>query len=339
MILVTGGAGYIGSHFIKLYLEQNPNESVVIFDNLSTGSPVAIETLKSLFGERLYFEQGDILDESKLKDVFFKYKPIAVAHFAAIIRVDESMEIPGAYFKNNVSGSLALMNAMEEAGVRKMLFSSTCVTYGNPQYTPLDEKHPTNPISVYGLNKLMIEEAMRGYALSKGWSTVALRYFNVAGCDPTGEIGKSHGFTPHLIMQCLKVANNDPEVPQLRLFGNDYNTPDGTCIRDYIHIQDLVNGHIKALNYINNTLCSQSGGFEVFNLGTGTGSSVYEILEASKRVTQKEIPYTLQPRRAGDSEILICNTSKSKSILDWQAEYSLEEAISSAWNWMQAPKY
>lgn len=339
MILVTGGAGYIGSHFIKLYLEEQPDSSVVILDNLTTGCLQAVEILKSLFGDRIQFEHGNILDLALLKTLFTKYKPTAVAHFAALLRVDESMEIPEQYFENNVTGTLTLMKAMEEAGIRQMLFSSTCATYGDPEYFPVDEQHPTRPISVYGLSKLMIEEAMKGYALSKSWSTVALRYFNVAGCDPTGAIGKSQGFTPHLIMQCLKVANNDPEVPQLRLFGNDYSTPDGTCIRDYIHIQDLVNGHIKALNYINTTLCSQGGGFEVFNLGTGTGSSVYEILEASKKVTQKEIPYTLQPRRAGDSETLICNTHKSKSILDWQAQYSLEESITSAWNWMQNPKY
>ena len=335
MLLVTGGAGYIGSHFIKEYLFEKPDMSVVILDNLTTGSKKAIEILQELFPRRVYFEYGDIRDTAFLFDVFKRYSIFAVAHFAAMLLVDESQALPAEYFDNNVTGSLCLMNVMNQAGVHNILFSSTCAVYGYPQYFPIDEQHPTHPINVYGLTKLMIEQAMQGYVLAKGWRAVVLRYFNVAGSDPDGQIGKLLTFAPHLISQCLKVAKGSGETPILRVFGTDYATVDGTCVRDYIDIIDLVQGHIKALDFIT----TRDTCFEIFNLGTGKGSSVFEIIATTKKITQQNIPLRIESRRPGDNEAMICDTAKSKNILGWTPTHTLEESITSAWQWVLNPLY
>lgn len=328
MLLVTGGAGYIGSHFVQRYLEANPTEAVVVVDNLTNGYQQA-----TTYTDRIHFVQADIAEQDTLRRVMRDHGITAVAHFAASIEVGESQQNPQKFFENNVIGSLQLFEAMEAEGVRHILFSSTCATYGNPQYMPLDESHPQNPVNVYGLTKLMIEQALKGYQMSKGWSWVALRYFNAAGATPNGLLGESHHPETHLIPLVLQTALGQRKT--ITVFGTDYDTADGTCIRDFIHVDDLADAHILALA----DLRTKTGSGEAFNLGSEKGYSVLEVIQACERVTGKTIPVTYGERRNGDAPVLIANSAKLKSRLGWQPQHTLESMVETAWQWAQNPRY
>jgi UDP-glucose 4-epimerase len=324
MILVTGGAGYIGSHFVKAYLEANPAESIIVVDSLSEGHLAALQAIGR--PERLHFFQADIGDREKM-DAIFQAHPIdAVVHFSAFAYVGESSKDPLKYYQNNVANSLALFRVMEEHGVRRIVFSSTCAVYGNPVQLPLDESHPTNPVNVYGETKLMVETILRDLHRYKGWSCLPLRYFNAAGADPSGLIGESHEPETHLIPLVLQVAKG--LRASVAIFGDDYETPDGTCIRDYIHVNDLARAHILALRYISeNQVCTP------INLGTTRGASVREVIDLCKQVTGRDIQVEIQQRRIGDPAVLVANADKAKELLNWEPEFSLEATIMNAWDW------
>ena len=322
-VLVTGGAGYIGSHVVRMLLKQNYD--VIIIDNLSRGH---IESVP----ENVIFEQVDLLDEKKLNETISKYKIDAVIHFAAFAYVGESVENPGLYCVNNVSGSINLINALNKTGVKKFVFSSTCSLYGNPENVPISEKEKLNPINPYAKTKHQIENVLTDFDSAFGMKHVALRYFNAAGADFNGEIGESHQPEPHLIPIVLQVALGKRE--KVSIFGDDYPTSDGTCIRDYIHVYDLADAHIKALQYL-----EKGNDSTVINLGTGTGYSVKEIIDVSEKITGKKIKTEISERRAGDPAILVADNKKAKEVLGWNSEFGLEEVISSAWNWHQNQKY
>jgi UDP-glucose 4-epimerase len=323
MVLVTGGAGYIGSHFIQRFLTRNPQAEIVTVDNLSEGHVEAVS-----HSPRIHFVQADINQSDVIADLLTRYDIRTVVHFAASCYVGESQEKPEKYFENNVVKTLSLLKTMEACGVRRMVFSSTCATYGHPQRLPIDENHPQAPINVYGSTKLMIEQALHAYALSKGWSYVALRYFNAAGADESGLLGECHEPETHLIPLILQTAAGRRDV--IQVYGTDYDTPDGTCIRDYIHVNDLADAHLKALDYLD----THSGG-EVFNLGTAHGASVLEVLEACREVTGQEIPVVYGPRRPGDPARLIANADKARQLLGWVPEYDLKRTVETAWHWEQ----
>jgi UDP-glucose 4-epimerase len=317
MILVTGGAGYIGSHANK-ELTRTGYETVVL-DNMSYGHP---DFLK--WG---VFEEVDLGDLESIRNVFRKYEIEAVMHFAAFTYVGESVEDPQKYYLNNLRNTLNLLQVMNEFEVRKLVFSSTCATYGNPQKIPLTEDHPQNPINPYGQGKLMVEKVLKDYSSAYGLRYVSLRYFNAAGADPEGEVGERHHPETHLIPLILDAAMGKRE--DIKIFGTDYPTPDGTCIRDYIHVTDLADAHIKALKYL-----EAGGESEVFNLGNGNGFSVREVIEEARKVTGKEIKATETERRAGDPPVLVGSSEKARKILKWQPKYDdLTKIISTAWEW------
>ncbi len=322
-VLVTGGAGYIGSHFVKL-LKSNGHEPVVV-DNLSRGHKEAV--IKNVI-----LEETDLLDFPDLADVFKNHMPDAVVHFAAYAYVGESVEHPEMYYKNNVIGSMNLINACVEFGVNKLVFSSTCSIYGNPLNVPISENESAKPINPYANTKLMIEMILRDYETAHGLKHIALRYFNAAGADPSGELGESHEPETHLIPLVLQTAQKKRN--KILVFGNDYETPDGTCIRDYIHVLDLADAHLKALNYLNDGRDST-----FINLGTGSGNSVLEIIEKAKSITGKNIPFEIVGRRAGDPAILVADNKKANEFLGWSPKYSIEEILQTAWNWHTNPKY
>ena len=322
-ILVAGGAGYIGSHTVK-YLLKN-NYKVVVVDNLVYGHKEAILTEN--------FEQIDLADKSALDAVFKKYKIDAVIHFAAYTYVGESVSQPQKYYHNNVVNTLNLLDAMIENNVKNIVFSSTCATYGNPQYTPIDEKHPQSPINPYGKTKLMMEQIMDDYDRAYGLKYVALRYFNAAGCDAEGQLGESHDPETHLIPLVLKAIKG--EIPQLTVFGTDYETEDGTCIRDYIHVEDLADAHMLAVKKL-----IDGGESDCVNLGTGIGTSVKEIIDAAKLVTGKDVPVTYGERREGDPAKLFAANEKSKRVLGWIPKYTnIADIIKTAWLWEQNKKF
>nr|ALS88833.1 galE: UDP-glucose [uncultured bacterium]ALS92444.1 galE: UDP-glucose [uncultured bacterium] len=327
MILVTGGAGYIGSHFIRHYLTQNPSETVVAVDNLSEGHPEALD-----FSSQVKLVKTPIGDKDQMVSLFKQYDIQSVIHFAASCYVGESQENPAKYFENNVQETLRLFDAMETCGIKQIVFSSTCATYGNPKYVPIDEAHPQQPINVYGSTKLITEQTLRAYALAKGWSYVALRYFNAAGADDSGQIGESHYPETHLIPLILQVAAGKRK--SIHIYGNDYDTPDGTCIRDYIHINDLASAHSLAIEYL-----KKHPGGEAFNLGTTQGASVLEVIDHCKTVTGKEIPTEVVPRRPGDPPILVANADKAETQLGWKPKYTLPRIIETAWHWEQHRRY
>lgn len=323
MILVTGGAGYIGSHLVKFIKKHN--YEVIVLDNLSRGHREAVPN-------DVIFENVDLLNYEKLSQVIKKYPISAVVHFAAFAYVGESVENPGLYYTNNVSGSINLIRAVNEAGIKKFVFSSTCSVYGNPQTIPISENESTKPINPYAKTKLTIENVLQDYNLYHGMNFVALRYFNAAGADPEAEIGESHEPEPHLIPIVLNTALGLRE--KVLVFGNDYNTYDGTCIRDYIHINDLASAHLKAL-----MLLDKNNQSEVINLGTGAGNSVLQIIQETERITKRKVNYEIVGRRAGDPDILVADNKKAKEILGWQPEFGLEEIIKTAWNWHQHKKF
>ena len=286
MILVTGGAGYIGSHSALALLERG--QEVVVFDNLSTGHLETIETLKK-FGN-LDFFKGDLLNREELKHLFEKFSIDSVIHFAAFSQVGESVQNPQKYYLNNVCGTINLLNTMLEYGVKKIVFSSTAATYGEPIQIPIDENHPQQPINPYGQTKLIIEKIMDDYDKAYGLKSVRLRYFNVAGADSQNRIGEVHQPETHLIPNILKSTFSGGKT--FEMYGNDYNTKDGTCVRDYINVEDLVDAHLLALEYLNN-----GGKTDYFNLGTNDGNTVKEVFNICEKVTGKSIAVKQMPRR------------------------------------------
>lgn len=318
--LVIGGAGYIGSHLVKALLEQQ--QEVVIVDNLSAGSASAV-----LGGELIIH---DFDDREFLDSLFSKTKFDGVFHFASQIVVSESVKDPGKYYRANTAATLTLLEAMHDHKVGPLVFSSTAAVYGEPLYTPINEQHPTNPLNPYGRSKLMVEQMLADFDSAYGQKYIALRYFNAAGADPQARIGESHDPETHLIPLALQAISG--KRPPLQLFGQDYDTPDGTCIRDYIHVDDLASAHILAINHLNN-----GGKSGIFNLGSNHGYSVNEVIHAAAQVTGKEVPLTYAPRRAGDPASLVADATLAKKALGWQPVYTdLAQIIQHAWAWEQA---
>lgn len=322
MILVTGGAGYIGSHCVMALLENN--NDVVIFDNLSTGHIETVQTLQK-YGN-VEFQQGDLTNFDDINSVFKNFNIEKVVHFAAFSQVGESVVNPQKYYINNVCGTINLLRAMLENNVKKIVFSSTAATYGEPVYIPIDEKHPQNPINPYGQSKLMIEKIMDDYNKAYGLKSVRLRYFNVAGADLKSRIGEWHDPETHLIPNILKSTFNNGKTFQM--FGDDYDTKDGTCVRDYINVEDLAQAHLLALKYLD-----EGGETNFFNLGTNDGNTVKEVFAACEKVTQKDIPVEMKPRRTGDPASLVADNNKAKENLNWNPKHTLEESIQSAYTW------
>lgn len=316
-ILVVGGAGYIGSHMVKLLLEEN--ENVVVLDDLSSGHRGAI-----LGGE---FVQGNFGLEDLLDQIFSQNQFDTVMHFASFIQVGESFRQPAKYYQNNTSNTIALLNAMAKHRVPYFVFSSTAAIFGNPQYMPIDELHPMMPINPYGRSKWMIEQLLPDYEQAYGMKHVALRYFNAAGADPEGKLGERHDPETHLIPLALRAAMG--KLSHLTLYGDDYPTPDGTCIRDYVHVSDLCMAHLLAIRHLRNGNDS-----EAFNLGNGNGYSVREVLNTVKEVTKSHIEIKVAERRAGDPARLVADSSKAKGILKWTPVFDdLKVIISHAYDW------
>lgn len=322
MILVTGGAGYIGSHCVLALLKEG--FAVHIFDNFSTGHKETVETLKK-YGTLTYSE-GDLQNKTDIKKVFENNKIDAVVHFAAFSQVGESVKNPQKYYQNNVCGTLNLLEAMLENDVKKIVFSSTAATYGEPVYTPIDENHPQLPINPYGQTKLMIERIMDDYDKAYGLKSVRLRYFNVAGADSEGRIGEWHTPETHLVPNILKSSFGDGKT--FEMYGDDYDTKDGTCVRDYINVEDLAQAHILALKYLNN-----GGETNFFNLGTQEGTTVKEVFDVCEQVIGKSIPVKKMPRREGDPAILVADNTKAKNELGWEPKNSFEHSVKTAYEW------
>lgn len=317
-VLVLGGAGYIGSHAVYQLIEQG--EKVVVVDNLETGHRNAVHP-------EAIFYQGDIRNADFLNEVFDKEAISEVVHFAANSLVGESMENPLKYFDNNVYGTQVLLKAMIDHDVKKIVFSSTAATYGEPEAVPITETMPTNPGNAYGETKLTMEKMMKWTALAHGLKFVSLRYFNVAGARETGEIGEDHRPESHLVPLILQTALG--QRAEITVFGDDYNTPDGTCIRDYVHVEDLIRAHLLALDYLN-----QGGESDIFNLGSSQGFSVNEMISTARAVTGKEIPVKVGPRRAGDPSVLIASSDKARKVLGWNPAFtSVTKIMEDAWNW------
>lgn len=317
-ILVLGGAGYIGSHAVNQLIQRG--EDVVVIDNLLTGHRAAVH-------QDARFYEGDVRDKAFVTEVFKKETIDGVIHFAASSLVGESVEKPLKYFNNNVYGMQILLEVMQEHEVKHIVFSSTAATYGEPEVSPISETTPTNPKNPYGESKLMMEKMMNWCDNAYGMKFVALRYFNVAGAKADASIGEDHTPETHLVPIILQVALGQRNA--LSIFGDDYNTPDGTCIRDYVHVEDLIAAHLLALDYL-----KAGNESNVFNLGSNNGYSVKEMLEAAREVTQKEIPAIIAPRRAGDPSTLVASSAKAKEVLGWEPQYTdVKKIIETAWNW------
>jgi UDP-glucose-4-epimerase GalE len=316
VVLVIGGAGYIGSHAARAL--KRHGYTPLIYDNLSTGHPFLANGFELI--------KGDILDQSKLSLALKRVD--AVMHFAAHAYVGQSVTNPRKYFRNNVEGGLSLLNAAVDAGVKKIIFSSTCAVYGEPSSVPIAENTARQPVNPYGTSKLFFEHALEAYDRAYGLRFASLRYFNAAGADESGEIGELHEPETHLIPLALQAAAGTG--PELQVFGSDYPTPDGTCIRDYIHVNDLADAHVKALEHL-------QAGKDSFaaNLGTGRGHSVREIVATVEEVTGNPVPLRFCPRRPGDPPALVADPRRAESLLQWKAKRTLRENISTAWNWME----
>jgi UDP-glucose-4-epimerase GalE len=316
VVLVIGGAGYIGSHAARAL--QRSGHRPVIYDNLSTGH--------SFFADGLELVRGDVLDQSSLASVL---KPVdAIMHFAAHAYVGESVTNPRKYFRNNVEGGLSLLNTAIDVGVKTIVFSSTCAVYGEPSKSPIPENTVRQPVNPYGVSKLFFEQALEAYDRAYGLRFASLRYFNAAGADESGDIGELHEPETHLIPLALQASAGIG--PALNVFGSDYPTPDGTCIRDYIHVNDLADAHVKAIEHLK----TGHDSFAV-NLGTGRGHSVQEVISTVEEVTGHPVPRRVGPRRTGDPAALVADPSRAHALLQWKAKRTLRETIATAWNWME----
>ena len=316
-ILVTGGAGYVGAHACKALAAKGYQP--IVFDNLVYGHEAAVR------GGPL--ETGDTADRARLDEVIVKHRPRAVMHFAAYTYVGESVANPGKYYRNNVAGTLSLLEAMRDHDIGRLVFSSTAATYGTPKAVPIPEDAPKAPINPYGQSKWTAETMIADFAAAHGLRAAALRYFNAAGADPDGEIGECHDPESHLIPLAMQATTGDG--PPLTLFGDDYPTPDGTCIRDYIHVADLADAHVRALEWLDG-----NSGAHAFNLGTGHGASVRQVLDAIERVAGKPVPHAIGPRRAGDPAELVAEPAKAMRELGWTPQSSdLDTIVATAWAW------
>jgi len=315
-ILVSGGAGYIGSHTARAL--RHSGYEVVLYDNLSTGFRRLAQGFELI--------EGDLADEARLRPALARVD--AVMHFAAHAYVGESVENPRKYFRNNVLGALSLLNSALDAGIRRFVFSSTCAVYGIPERTPITEQTPREPVNPYGASKLFFENALEAYDRAYGLRSVSLRYFNAAGADESGEIGEIHDPETHLIP--LVLAASTENGPELQIFGPDYPTPDGTCVRDYVHVNDLADAHVQALRHLEKGSDSLA-----INLGTGRGHSVLEVIDAAENVTGRPVRRKMGPRRPGDPPILVADPAKAQRVLGWTAKRNLADIVSSAWTWMQ----
>ena len=318
-VLVTGGAGYVGAHGCRALAAAG--YSPIVYDNLVYGHEAAVR-----WGP---LERGDTADRARLDEVFARHRPVAVMHFAAFTSVGESVADPGRYYRNNVGGTLALLEAMAAHDVRRFVFSSTAAVYGLPQAVPIPEDAPAVPINPYGQSKHMVERMLLDFEAAHGITSAMMRYFNAAGASPDGEIGEDHDPETHLIPLALDAAAG--KGPELTVFGTDYPTSDGTCIRDYIHVGDLADAHVRALDYL-----AGGGKTRAFNLGTGSGVSVREILDAIERVTGKAVPHQVGPRRPGDPPELVADPSRARAELGWEPALSdIDTIIATAWAWHQ----
>ena len=317
-ILVTGGAGYIGSHAARAL--RRAGYEVVIYDNLSTGCRRLAQGFELV--------EGDIADKARLGPVLARVD--AVMHFAAHSYVGESVENPRKYFRNNVAAALSLLNSALDAGIRRFVFSSSCAVYGIPERIPITEQTPREPVNPYGASKLFFENALEAYSRAYGLRSVSLRYFNAAGADESGEIGEIHDPETHLIP--LALAASTASGPELQVYGSDYPTTDGTCVRDYIHVNDLADAHVRALDYL-----EKNGDSLAINLGTGRGHSVLEVIEAAKNATGRPVRRKMGPRRPGDPPVLVADPTKAQEVLGWTANRNLADIVESAWNWMRNP--
>ncbi|MDX1976231.1 MAG: UDP-glucose 4-epimerase GalE [Pseudanabaenaceae cyanobacterium bins.68] len=328
-ILVTGGAGYIGSHGVLALLESGYR--VVVLDNLVYGHLDLVDKLAQLPGYqgRLQFIQGDVSDRALLDQIFTRHQIRAVLHFAAYAYVGESVQNPAKYYRNNVFGTLTLLEAMVVAQVKALVFSSTCATYGLPQHLPITESHPQHPINPYGRSKLMVEQILEDFDQAYGLRSVRFRYFNAAGADPLARLGEDHSPETHLLPLILFTALG--KRPAVAIFGSDYPTPDRTCVRDYIHVTDLAAAHVLGLEYL-----LTKGESDVFNLGNGQGFSVRQVIERAIAITGRPIPVIESPRRPGDPDTLVGSSAKARNILGWQPRYEdLDLILHHAWQWHQ----
>lgn len=317
MILVVGGAGYIGSHMCKLLRERG--EPHLVFDNLETGHRAA------LGGSRLV--EGDLRNPDDIRKVLAQNRVEAVMHFGAYIMVGESVEKPAEYYRNNFVGAMNLVDAMRDVGVLQLVFSSTAAVFGEPEYVPIDEDHPKNPTNPYGDTKLAVERLLAAYDRAYGLRAVCLRYFNAAGADPDGLLGEDHDPETHLIPATILAGLG--QTPGLRIFGTDYDTPDGTCVRDYVHVLDLAEAHLLAIEHLRN-----GGESRCYNLGNGTGFSVRQVIDCVERVMERPIPREVGPRRPGDPAILVASSERIRADWGWRPRYAdLETIVSHAWDW------
>lgn len=324
-VLALGGAGYVGSHVVRELCDRR--HSVVVLDNLSTGHAQAVRIASRGAAELIV---GDVSDQILVRDILRSHEIDAVMHFAAASLVGESMDNPSKYWRNNVSSTIELLDAMARAGVDRIVFSSSAAVYGEPIQTPIPEDHPKSPTSTYGMTKLAIEHMLAGYHSAHGIKSISLRYFNAAGADSSGDIGEDHSPETHLVPIVLKTALGLRQ--RLNIFGTDYPTPDGTCVRDYVHVSDLAKAHLAALE----RLAGQSGA-SAYNLGNGAGFSVREVLRYSERIVGRAIPAKEDRRRPGDPAVLVASSQLAQTELGWKpAQASLERIIASAWAWHSA---
>ena len=327
-ILLTGGTGYIGSHAAVTLLQAG--HEVILLDNLSNSDKSVVERIERITGKSVTFVQGDVRDVTLTTQALQQYAVEAVIHFAGLKAVGESVANPVLYYANNVQGTINLLQAMEKAGVHAVVFSSSATVYGTPQYLPYDEAHPTAAINPYGRTKLQVEDMLRDVAASNSaWRIATLRYFNPVGAHESGWIGEAPNGVPNNLMPFIaQVAVG--QRPFLNVFGNDYDTLDGTGVRDYIHVVDLVEGHLAALYFL-----QQNAGWHAFNLGTGDGTSVLQMVQAFERASGRAVPYQIQDRRPGDLPAYFAKANKARELLDWEATRSLEDMCESTWKWQQ----
>lgn len=320
-VLVVGGAGYVGSHVCLALSEAGFRP--VVYDNLTNGHAAFVQ-----WGP---LEQGDIRDGARLDAAIAAHRPVAVLHFAALIEVGESVKEPGRFYETNVAGTISLIEAARRGGIGAMVFSSTCATYGDPVRLPMDETHPQAPLNPYGRSKLMVEQALADYSTYVGFRSVCLRYFNAAGADEQGRIGERHHPETHAIPLALQTALGHRDG--FKLFGDDYDTRDGTAVRDYIHVMDLADAHVRALKYL-----LEGGETTVFNLGAGTGTTVRELIDTIRRTTNRPFPVEIAPRRLGDAPVLVADNARARAVLGWRPTRTLDDIVRTAWRWHAAER-